>query len=430
MVVLTIDGIDCSYGSVNVLKDIQFAVNSGEFLGILGPNGSGKTTLLRSISRVLKPHKGTILIGDENIYKMKTVEVAKQLAVVPQSTPVTFDFTSLEVVLMGRNPHMPRFKMESKKDLAIARNSMELTRTWEFADRPVTELSGGERQRVIIARALTQEPKILLLDEPTTHLDISNQLEIMDLIKRLCKTKKLLIVAVFHDFNLAARYCESIILLNDGKIVAVGKSNETLTSENVRKVFSVDTIVKKHPVTGFLHVIPLSRPINQQQKSLSIHLICGCGTGSPLMKILKDEGYFVTAGVLNLLDTDQETAQLLKIPITSEAPFSPITEEAHTANLKMISKANVIVITPTQFGDGNLRNLNAAETALEKGIPTILLEDGSIEERDFTKGKATKYLTKLKNNGAITVKNTSELLHLLDKLENKNNKNFHQKKEP
>jgi iron complex transport system ATP-binding protein len=429
MVVLTIDDIDCSYGSVNVLKDVHFAVKNGEFLGILGPNGSGKTTLLRSISRVLKPQKGVILIDKKDIYGMKSVDVAKQLAVVPQSTPVTFDFTSLEVVLMGRNPHMPRFKMESKKDLAIARNSMELTRTWEFADRPVTELSGGEMQRVIIARALTQEPKILLLDEPTTHLDISNQLEIMDLIKHLCETKKLLIVAVFHDFNLAARYCDSIILLNDGKIVAVGKSDETLTSENVRKVFGVDTIVKKHPVTGFFHVIPISRPINQQQKSLSIHLICGCATGSPLMKILKDEGYFVTAGVLNLLDTDQETAQLLKIPTTSEAPFSPITEEAHTANLKMISKANVLVITPTQFGAGNLRNLNAAETALEKGIPTILLEDGSIEERDFTKGKATKYLTKLKNNGAITVKNTSELLHFLDKLEKKNNKISHQKKE-
>jgi iron complex transport system ATP-binding protein len=428
MVLLTIGGIDCSYGSINVLKDVNFAVKSGEFLGILGPNGSGKTTLLRSISRVLKPHKGTILIDDKDVYKLKTVEVAKQLAVVPQETPVTFDFTALEVVLMGRNPHMPRFKMESKEDLAIARNSMELTRTWEFADRPVTELSGGERQRVIIARALTQEPKILLLDEPTTHLDISNQLEIMDLIKHLCETKKLLIVAVFHDFNLAARYCDSIILLNDGKIVAVGKSNETLTSENVRKVFSVDTIVKKHPVTGYLHVIPMSRPINQQQKSLSIHLISGCGTGSPLMKILKDEGYFVTAGVLNLLDTDHETAQLLKIPTTSEAPFSPVTKEAHAANLKMISKANVIVITPTQFGDGNLRNLEAAETALEKEIPTILIEAGSIEERDFTNGKATEYMTKLKNNGAITVKNTSELLHFLDKLETKNNKNSHQKK--
>ena len=422
MVVLTIDGIDCSYGSVNVLKGVNFAVDSGEFLGILGPNGSGKTTLLKSISRVLKPQKGAILIDTEDIYKMKTVDVAKQLAVVQQETPVTFDFTSLEVVLMGRNPHMPRFKMEGKKDLDIAKNSMELTRTWEFADRPLTELSGGERQRVIIARALTQEPQILLLDEPTTHLDISNQLEIMDLIKHLCETKKLLIVAVFHDFNLAARYCDSIILLKDGKIVAAGKSDDTLTSENVKKVFGVDTIVKKHPITGYLHVIPLSRPIIQKQKSLIVHLICGGGTGSPVMKTLLDEGYRVTAGVLNLLDTDQETAQLLSLPTTNEAPFSPITDEAHKANLQMISKANVLVVTPTQFGEGNLRNLDAAETALEKGIPTILLEDGSIEERDFTKGKATEYFTKLKNNGANTVKSIKELVHFLDNLEKKNNK--------
>jgi len=422
MVTLTIDGIDCSYGSVDVLKDVGFAVESGQFLGVLGPNGSGKTTLLKSISRVLKPQKGAIFIGDENVYKMKTVDVAKQMAVVPQSTPVSFDFTALEVVLMGRNPHMARFKMEGKKDLDIAKNSMQLTRTWEFADRPVNELSGGESQRVIIARALTQEPQILLLDEPTTHLDISNQLEIMDLIKHLCETKKLLIIAVFHDFNLAARYCDSIILLNDGKIVAIGKMNETLTSENVKKVFNVDTIVKKHPITGSLYVIPISRPIIQKQKSLLVHLICGGGTGSPVMKTLLDEGYRVTAGVLNLLDTDQETAQLLSVPTTNDAPFSSITNEAHKANLQMISKANVLVVTPTHFGEGNLRNLEAAETALKEGTPTILLENGPTEERDFTKGKATKYLTKLKNNGAITVKSISELVTFLDNLETKHNK--------
>ncbi|MFC1486746.1 ABC transporter ATP-binding protein [Thermoproteota archaeon] len=430
MVKLTIDGIDCYYGSVNILEDIQFAVKSGEFLGILGPNGSGKTTLLKSISRLLKPRKGTILIGDLNIYNMKTVEVAKQLAVVPQTTPVTFDFTSLEVVLMGRNPHMARFAMESKADMAIAKNSMKLTNTWDFADRPVTELSGGERQRVIIARALTQEPKILLLDEPTTHLDISNQLEIMDLIKHLCKTKKLLIVAVFHDFNLAARYCDSIILLKEGKIVAAGKSYETLTSENVKKVFSVDTIVKKHPITGYLHVIPISRPINLIQKSLIVHIISGGGTGSPVMKALLDEGYRVTAGVLNLLDTDQETAQLLSIPTTNEAPFSPITDEAYKANLQLMSKANVLVITPTQFGGGNLRNLEAAETVLETGIPTILLDDGLIAERDFTNGKATEHLKRLKSKGASTVKSISELVNFINNLETKNNKQNNQTVHP
>jgi iron complex transport system ATP-binding protein len=426
MVTLTIGGIDVSYGSVDVLKNINFAVESRQFLGILGPNGSGKTTLLKSISRVLKPIKGSILVGDKDIYKMKSVEVAKQMAVVPQETPITFDFTALEVVLMGRNPHIARFKMEGQKDLDIAKHAMEITRTWEFADRPVTELSGGERQRVIIARALTQEPRILLLDEPTTHLDICNQLEIMDLLRQLCETKKLLIVAVFHDFNLAARYCDSVILLKEGKIVAVGESTKTLTSKNIQKVFNVDTIVKSDPFTSTLHVIPISRPQNQLQKSVNVHLICGGGIGSSLMKILKDEGYTVTAGVLNLLDTDYETAQLLKIPTIDEAPFSPITDEAHRANLKMISKTNVLVIAPIQFGEGNLRNLEAAEIALEKGIPTIILENGPINERDFTKGKATNYLKKLKDIGAITVQNPCELLQFLDILENNNSKESHQ----
>jgi iron complex transport system ATP-binding protein len=422
MVSLTIASVEVSYGSVDVLKDVNFGVESGQFVGILGPNGSGKTTLLKSISRVLKPKKGSILVDDKDIYEMKSMDVAKQLAVVPQETPMTFDFTALEVVLMGRNPHMTRFKMESKKDLEIAKHAMEITHTWEFADRSVTELSGGERQRVIIARALTQEPKILLLDEPTTHLDISNQLEIMDLIKYLCETRKLLIVAVFHDFNLAARYCDSIILLKDGKIVALGKADDTLTSKNVKKVFSVDTIVKKHPITGQLHVIPISKPIIQQQKSLLVHLICGGGTGSPVMKTLLDEGYRVTAGVLNLLDTDQETAQLLAVPTTNEAPFSPITDEPHKANIRMISQADVLVVTPTQFGEGNLRNLEAAKSALEYGTPTVLLEDGPIEDRDFTRGKATEYLKKLKNKGAITVNSIKELVQFIDTLEDKHNK--------
>jgi iron complex transport system ATP-binding protein len=422
MITLTIGGVDVSYGSVDILKNVNFEVRSGQFLGILGPNGSGKTTLLKSISRVLKPKKGLILLGDKDIYEMKNVDVAKQLAVVPQETPMTFDFTALEVVLMGRNPHMSRFKMEDKKDIEIAKHAMEITHTWEFADRSIVELSGGERQRVIIARALTQEPQILLLDEPTTHLDISNQLEIMDLIKHLCETKKLLIVAVFHDFNLAARYCDSIILLKDGKIVALGNSEETLTSKNVKKVFSVDTIVKRHPITSELHVVPISRSIIQQQKSLLVHLICGAGTGSPIMKTLLDEGYRVSAGVLNLLDTDQETARLLEIPTTNEAPFSPITDEPYKANLKMISQADVLVVTPTQFGDGNLRNLEAAEIALENGIATVLVENGPIEERDFTQGKATEYFKKLRKKGASSVKSIKELVQFIDALENKNHK--------
>ena len=203
MVALCVDGVDCYYGSVKVLKNVRFSVKERDFVGILGPNGSGKTTLLRSIGRTLKPHKGVILLNDVDIYTLKSAEVAREMAVVPQDTVVTFNFTALDVVLMGRNPYLSRFQTESEKDVAIARKAMELTNAWHLAGRPVNQLSGGERQRVIIARALAQEPEILLLDEPTVHLDINNQLEIMDLLKGLCIKRGLIVLAVFHDFNLA-----------------------------------------------------------------------------------------------------------------------------------------------------------------------------------------------------------------------------------
>jgi iron complex transport system ATP-binding protein len=414
LVLLNVDGVECRYGSVKILEDVNLSVKGGDFVGILGPNGSGKTTLLKSISRILKPYKGTILLNETDIYSLKNVDVAKQLAVVPQDTSISFNFSALSIVLMGRNPHMKRFQMESEKDMAVARKVMNLTNIWHLAERPINELSGGEKQRVIIARALAQEPKILLLDEPLTHLDIMNQLEIMDLVKDLCVKEKLIVLAVFHDFNLAARYCKSAIMLKDSRIFAAGNLTEVLTSENIKSVFNVDAIVQKHLVTNSIFVVPLSPQKASLYKKCSIHLICGAGTGTALMKILLDEGYSVTAGVLNVLDTDFETAQFLKIPVTTEAPFSPITEKTHKANLAMISEASTVVLTSVPFGDGNLRNLEAAIAALERGIPTFVIEEVPIERRDFTGGKAKALLTELKSKGAEFVKDQNELLSLLN----------------
>lgn len=414
LVLLDIAGVECRYGSVKVLEDVSLSVHEGDFVGILGPNGSGKTTLIKSISRTLKPSVGTILLNEADIYSLKSVEVAKQLAVVPQDSSIGFSFAALDVVLMGRNPHMARFQMESSKDLAIAKKAMLMTNTWQFAERPINELSGGERQRVIIARAIAQEPKILLLDEPLTHLDIINQLEIMDLVKELCEKEKLIILAVFHDLNLAARYCTSAIMLKKGKIFSAGTLSEVLTSENIKGVFNVNAIVRKHLVTNSIFVIPLSPQKNPQSKKCAVHLICGAGTGTTLMKILLDEGYSVTAGALNILDTDFETAEFLKIPVITEAPFSPITQKTHKENLAMIDKASTIVLTSVPFGFGNIRNLEAAKEALELGIPTFVIDEVPIERRDFTQGKAKKLLSDLKSMGAIFVKNQSELLHQLD----------------
>ncbi|MGO8806840.1 MAG: ABC transporter ATP-binding protein, partial [Candidatus Bathyarchaeia archaeon] len=298
MVSLNIDGVECRYGSIKILENVSISVKAGDFVGILGPNGSGKSTLLKSISRTLKPSKGAIILNDKDIYTLKNIEVAKQLAVVPQDNTISFSFTALEVVLMGRNPHMERFQMETERDMAIARRVMNLTNTWHLAPRPVNELSGGERQRVIIARALAQEPKVLLLDEPLTYLDIINQLEIMDLIKSLCVTQGIIVMAVVHDLNLAARYCNNGLLLKTGKVYAAGPIDKVLTSENIKRVFNVEAMVKKNAVTDSLYIIPLSPSKSSPPRNCSIHIISGAGTGTVLMKTLQEEGYNISAGVL------------------------------------------------------------------------------------------------------------------------------------
>jgi iron complex transport system ATP-binding protein len=438
MVLLNVDGIECRYGSVKILENVSLSVKEGDFVGILGPNGSGKTTLLKSISRTLKPHKGTILLDKTDIYSMKSVDLAKHMAIVPQESTIGFSFSALDIVLMGRNPHMKRFQMESEKDMTIVKKAMLRTNTWHFADRPINELSGGEKQRVVIARALAQEPKILLLDEPLTHLDMINQLEIMDLVKELCVKEGMIVLTVIHDLNLAARYCTSALLLKGAKVFAAGTLDEVLTSENIKTVFRVDAIVKKSLVTNSLYVILLSPQKPSPPRNCAIHVIAGAGTGTLIMKALMDEGYEVTAGVLNMLDTDYETAELLKIPNVNEAPFSPITEETKQANLEMISKAAIVVVTSVPFGYGNLSNLEAALEAVKRGIRTYVVDEVPIDERDFTGGKATALLEELRKRGAIFINHPSELPTLVnasqDKIELCKHKQTeipgHTKKEP
>ncbi len=411
---LEIKDVDTYYGSVKILDSINFNASQGELLGIIGPNGSGKTTLLRTISRILKPKVGAILLEGRDVLGMKEREFSRNFAAVPQDTAINFDFSALDVVLMGRNPHLGRLELESEKDIEIARRSMELTNCWEFAERPITELSGGERQLVIIARALTQEPRVLLLDEPTSHLDINYQIEIMELLKRLTTEEKLIVIAVIHDLNLAARYCDRLVLLHEGKIVSLGTQTQVLTAENIKNTFGADVVVKKHALTNQCYVSPVPSPLKRQNKTeaerVTTHLICGGGEGASLMHELVERGYKVTAGVVNVLDTDYEVAKLLNIPVVTEAPFSPITEEAFQAHLALVDKADVVVLCNTPFGFGNLKNLEVAERVLERKKPLLVFDATRIEERDFTNGEATKRFITLKDKGAIMVKSQEEVL--------------------
>ncbi len=241
-----------------VLKDVSFQISEGEFLGIIGPNGSGKTTLLKIIDRILMPQEGNVYINGDNINGMKRDALARLIAVVPQDSPITFSFSVKEIVLMGRAPHLGRLRFEGKKDYEIADRAMEVTDTLPFADRSINELSGGERQRILIARALAQQPQIILLDESTAFLDIKHQIDFFNLIKALNRKEGMTVISVTHDINLASLYCDRMILLNAGNIHCTGTPDEVITESNIKEVYETDVSVDRNPRTGLPRVTLMS----------------------------------------------------------------------------------------------------------------------------------------------------------------------------
>lgn len=242
--------VSLGYNDKVVLSNISMKTVPGEMVGLVGANGSGKSTLIKGIAGVLRAFSGRIMIAGRDVKTMKREELARIVATVPQSPLLPGAFTAFEIVLMGRTPHLGLLRYEGESDFAIARAAMEATGTDSLADRRVCELSGGEQQRVIIARALAQEPRVLLLDEPTAHLDINHQIEILDLIKSLCLERGLTVIAALHDLNLASQYCDRIVLLNGGKISVQGTPSHVLTAENIKRAYGAEVCVYPHPING------------------------------------------------------------------------------------------------------------------------------------------------------------------------------------
>lgn len=237
--IVSIKDLHFKYDEDEILKYINLDVPQGSFLSILGPNGSGKTTLLKNICNLLHPHKGSVLIEEKDIEKIKFKKLAQMIAVVHQGTDVQFDFPIFDVVMMGRFPYLKRFQTEGRKDEEIVKKAMEATSTWHLRNKSINEISGGERQRVLIARALTQQPKVLILDEPISHLDIKYQIEILDLCKRLNKEQNITVITTLHDINMASRYSDYIVLLEKGKVRVMDVPEKVLTEENIEEVYGI-----------------------------------------------------------------------------------------------------------------------------------------------------------------------------------------------
>jgi len=232
------------------LRDVSFAITSGEILGVIGPNSSGKTTLIRLLTRVLEPASGEIRLEGVPVGRMSRTDLARRIAVVPQGILPQFPFTVGELVLMGRYPHDPGRYFESPRDRAVARDAMAATGVLEVADMPVEHLSGGERQRAVIARALAQEPQLLILDEPTAHLDLRYQVEAAALLRRLNRQRGMTVLLVSHDLNLAAEVCDRVLVLSGGRPTALGPPEAVLDEALLASVFGCAVIVDKNEATG------------------------------------------------------------------------------------------------------------------------------------------------------------------------------------
>jgi iron complex transport system ATP-binding protein len=264
---IIIEDLNYSYErNKSVLNNINLTIKTGEFVGLVGPNGCGKSTLINLICRVLDLQSGYIAIDGIELLSIPHNDLAKLVAVVPQESFFEFDFTALEIVLMGRLPYLGRFQLEGKSDRKLAKVAMKQTKCWDFRNKYMKHLSGGEKQRVVVARALVQDTKYLLLDEPTSHLDMNFQFEVLDIMARLNRKKKITIISVFHDINHASKYCSRLLLMKSGEIIDDGVPNEVINYKNMSKLFDFDIILKHHPKEGYKYILPDLNPIGRNNK--------------------------------------------------------------------------------------------------------------------------------------------------------------------
>lgn len=408
---LDISGVDLNYGAHLVLSNISLQSPRGIFLGIIGPNGSGKTTLLKAIARLVAPSRGTILIDGKEIGEYTARDLARKVGMVPQATAPGFDFPVRDVVMMGRYPHIGMLGAERPADCEVVRRAMEMTGIAHLAERSTREISGGELQRVIIARALAQEPEVLLLDEATAHLDLRHQVAILGVVRELAR--RITVIGVFHDLNHAAYFCDRIVLLHDRRILAVGEPKEVLTEENIEKAFGIRAVIRENPLTG-RPSISLVPPIpGDSVDGTRVHVICGGGEGASILSALRTLRFAVTAGVVSVNDSDYLTAESLGIQCLAEPPFSPISEDSRESLEALVTSADAVVVTRGPWGKGNIENLKVLSRVDCQRVLLVGFSSWNGQKWDYTGGEAGRIVRSLVESGAREVSDLPSALRIL-----------------
>lgn len=408
------ENLHTGYNAQEIVKSIRCSFAPGSFTGIIGPNGSGKTTLLRAFSRVI-PSGGILELDGRDIRGYSPAELGMALGFVPQDEGRPFSYTVMQVVLMARYARTSRFAALGPADYNRCHRALSEAGVAHLAGRSIRTLSGGEWQRVLIARALAQDTRVLLLDEPTSHLDLSHQSDILALMRDLASSGAT-IIGVFHDLNLAALYCDRLIMIQHGQKVAEGSPEEVLTPERIRQVYGAHVVTFRHPATGRIFLMPV-RTANGNTPSnmpLNVQVISGGGSGSDLMRFMTGRGFAISAGILATTDTDYLTAAALEVPCIPVLPFSQIPAHALDRLKGMLVQADRIVLSAHPVSTGNLPVL----LALRKVDPAriiIHLPDGvDFSSCDFAKGAAAAVYRELGDAGVPCVSTYDGILRFLE----------------
>lgn len=410
---IEIHNLSFAFDQTPIFSQLSLTIEKGEILSIIGPNGCGKSTLLRLLRGHLRPQSGDIFWNNIPLQQYAARELARQVAVVPQSTRIDFSYSVRELVAMGRYPHRSGLlSFAGAADEKAINQALGLADVIDLAQRQVTQLSGGELQRTLLARALAQETGVLFLDEATSHLDIDHRLELTELLARLNREQGKTIVQISHDLDLAAAISHRILMLSaHGRIVALGSPAEVITSANLRQLFHVDLRVEANPYTGTPQITPLINTLVSSLQHCKAHLICGGGSGRILLRRLHLAQAQLTTGPLNQGDSDHSLAAALDIPTIVESPFHPYSAGTLLQARQRIDAADLIVIASVCWGEGNLACL---DLALEKILAgkTVYLVDPR-RANDYTGGKAWNKIERLNHLGAHVVDNEEQLLTAL-----------------
>jgi len=398
---LVLREVVAGYGARTVLDGVSVRSDRGEVVGLIGPNGSGKTTIVRVAARGLRPRSGSVSVAGQDPYRGSARQAARLMAVVPQDVAPAFEFTVLEMVLLGRAPHRSPWGGAGGEDWGRVREAMHLADVQHLGDRFMGSLSGGERQRVILAQALAQDAPVLVLDEPTTHLDLSHVVGMLGLVRRLAREEGKAVLAVFHDLNLAAAYCDRVYALDRGRIMAEGRPASVITHDLVASVFGVEAAVGQDPSTGLPTVLPGPEPAPWPRSAARAHVVGGAGRGAGAMRLLAELGFAVSCGVLHATDTDALVSERLGLVRVTVPAFSSVGDEDVAECAPLLAAARVVVVADPPFGPGNVANLRMALRAAEVGVPIVLLDREPVGERDFTDGVASELWARLSSVAAV-----------------------------